>query len=157
MSSNKILTNFLFLTTLTCVLYSCCTKKLCLSELFPAIAISFSGFTKMELLNCKIYLLDKKYNVLDSSLFLLVNNTGYINPNTFSNNSIEPSSFFYIIKTSKNDTIFDISYNKNLTDVKCNKCFLFGNGDETITVYENFSFRSKGKTYSKGDTLKIYK
>lgn len=137
------------------LLSGCCTKKDCDNTNYPTLYLKFQNATSGSF-NITVTRLDKNTNNKVDSYTQGCGQTVFFSP-WLQDKQKEASNYNYVITGPFNttDTIFGTSYNKAATQVKCNTCFLSGNGDATIINFNNFQVQFKGASFKSGDTLVV--
>ena len=143
-------------------LQSCCTKMDCDSVSFDPIVIKFNSIDAQDFQEVKITKLNKSNGSVISEFNTSTGNTMTFPklPNKRAEELYElenePFNFNYILQLRGGvpDTIYDISYNKNISMESCNKCLLL-DGRASAEIYSNLMFKYKGGTYKSGDTLEL--
>ena len=137
-------------------LTACCTKKDCDNTNYPTLYLKFSNAPSSNSFNITITRLDKSTNNQVDSYTQGCTQTISFYP-WLQDKQKEASNYNYVISGPFNnpDTIFGMTYNKTISQVKCNTCFLSGNGDATIINFKNFQVQYKSILHKSGDTLII--
>lgn len=145
---------------LSTILSSCCTKKDCDNEYFPQIIIKYQGFTDDELDEKQVMIAEKEsFSVIDSVETNYPKDEIEIDKwvlNSAFDEKLEIKDYNFILKLKDRcDTLYNICYERYSEQIKCNKCFPFGNGDATVTNYRDLNFTYKDSLYMDGDTIII--
>lgn len=147
------MTKFSSLVLLLLLCYGCCTKKKCAGPMLPYIVVKFQGLSSGSEQAIQLYTFEK--GKTDSSTIPISEQSRLIYCWPFETPGFNPGRSYLIKWNGKEQGIHNITCDFSKEKAKCNACFPFGDGSETIDTFSNFSFQSGGSTYRQNDTLYI--
>ncbi len=122
----------------------------------------YEGYTDQELQNKIIYVLEKEtYKVIDSMEVNYPQNQFVIDKwfmyNLFGDKREFKMYSYLLALKSRQDTLYDIQYDRSTEKIDCNSCFPFGDGSAALTNYENLEYVINDNFYQNIDSVFMYK
>ena len=134
------------------VLYGCCTKKKCGGPELPEITVKFSNLEPM--MDNRVVLYTFESGVMtDSSVTILSKEQPLLGLFPFRSFKSDPERSFVIKWQNGQEEISHPQADFRKDKIKCNSCFPFGDGSETIDTFSNFTYQHGNETFHRFDTL----